>query len=57
MFSQDSRGSSPMKSFALMDQFQRDVIRLVATLFGPILIGALIVAALLLVFRLMGIQA
>ena len=46
-----------MKSFALMDQFQRDVIRLVAVLFGPILIGAVIVATLLLTFRLMGIPA
>ena len=46
-----------MKSFALMDQFQRDVFRLIATLFGPILIGALIVATLMLTFRLMGIPA
>jgi hypothetical protein len=45
-----------MKSFALMDQFQRDVIRLVATLFGPILIGALIISTFFLVFGLMGYQ-
>jgi len=37
-----------------MDQFQRDVIRMVAILFGPILVGATIVAMLALFFTILG---
>jgi hypothetical protein len=36
------------------DQFQRDFIRMLAMLFGPMLVGAIVIPLLMIVFALMG---
>ena len=36
--------------------FQRDIIRIIATLFGPMLVGAVVIPLLMVIFSLMGYQ-
>ena len=36
--------------------FQRDIIRTIATLFGPMLVGAVVIPLLMVIFSLMGYQ-
>jgi hypothetical protein len=36
--------------------FHRDVIRTIATLFGPMLVGAVVIPLLMVIFSLMGYQ-
>ena len=38
----------------MLSQFQRDIIRMIATLFAPILAGAILIPALILIFSLLG---
>jgi hypothetical protein len=38
----------------VLDQFQRDFIRMIATLFGPMLVGAIVIPLLMMLFSLMG---
>ncbi|HSK29885.1 MAG TPA: hypothetical protein VLA17_07980 [Candidatus Limnocylindria bacterium] len=40
----------------VLDQFQRDIIRMVATLFGPMLAGAIIIPLLMMIFSYMGYE-
>jgi hypothetical protein len=37
-----------------LDQFQRDFIRVIAMLFGPMLVGAIVIPLLMMVFALLG---
>jgi hypothetical protein len=36
------------------DRFQRDVIRMIATLFGPMIVGAILIPLLMIIFSLLG---
>ena len=40
----------------VLDQFQRDIIRMIATLFGPMLVGAIIIPLLMMIFSWLGYQ-
>ena len=37
-----------------LDQFQRDFIRVIAMLFGPMLVGAIVIPLMMMVFALLG---
>ena len=39
---------------ALLDRFPRDVIRMIAILFGPMLVGAVVIPLLMIIFSLLG---
>jgi hypothetical protein len=40
----------------VLNYIQKDVIRVIATLFGPILVGAIVIPLLMIFFSLMGYQ-
>ncbi len=40
----------------LLDQFQRDIIRMIATLFGPMLVGSILIPLLMMIFSIMGYE-
>ena len=39
---------------ALPNPFQRDIIRMIAILFGPMLVGAVLIPLLMIIFSLLG---
>ena len=39
---------------ALLDRFPRDVIRMIAILFGPMLVGAIVIPLMMIIFSLLG---
>jgi hypothetical protein len=38
----------------ILDQFQRDILRMIAMLFGPMLVGAIVIPLLMMIFEFMG---
>jgi hypothetical protein len=47
-------GPKGRKLISVADQFLRDMLRMIAMLFAPMLIGALVIPLLMLVFSLLG---